>query len=181
MKKISEINTLLPITLDRISLRLFEEADIRDNYISWLNDPEVVKFSNQRFMSHNRKTCEAYFNSIDGSDDLFLAIIHHESAEIIGTMTVYFTPNHQIADIGIMLGNRACWGQGLGEEAWCALMDFLLEKLGVRKVTGGALSCNEGMVRIFEKAGMVLDGTRKDHEMLDGKPYDIVHFAKFMS
>ena len=75
MKKISEINTLLPITLDRISLRLFEEADIRDNYISWLNDPEVVKFSNQRFMSHNRKTCEAYFNSIDGSDDLFLAII----------------------------------------------------------------------------------------------------------
>ena len=181
MKKISEIALMFPIIGERLNLRLFKESDISDDYISWLNDPEVVKFSNQRFMSHNRKTCEAYFNSIDGSDDLFLAIIHHESEEIVGTMTVYFTPNHQIADIGIMLGNRACWGQGLGAEAWCALMDFLLEKLGVRKVTGGALSCNKGMMRIFEKAGMVLDGTRKDHEMLDGKPYDIVHFAKFMS
>jgi RimJ/RimL family protein N-acetyltransferase len=58
-------------------------------------------------------------------------------------------------------------------------MDFLLENSFVRKVTGGTLSCNEGMMRIFEKVGMVLDGVRKDHELIDGKPYDIVHFAKF--
>lgn len=181
MKEISEINSMLPITLDRVSLRLFEETDISDDYISWLNDPEVVKFSNQRFISHNRETCEAFFNSIDSSDNLFLVIIHQESKEILGTMTVYFSTNHQTADIGIMLGNRAFWGQGIGEEAWRAVMDFLLEKLGVRKVTGGALSCNKGMMRIFGKVGMVCDGIRKDHEMIDGKPYDIVHFAKFMS
>ena len=61
---------MLPITLDRVSLRLFKETDISDDYISWLNDPEVVKFSNQRFMSYNRETCEAFFNSIDISDNI---------------------------------------------------------------------------------------------------------------
>ncbi len=61
------------------------------------------------------------------------------------------------------------------------MMNFLLEKGCVRKVTGGTLSCNQGMMRIFEKVGMVSDGVRKDHEVIDGKPYDIVYFAKFIS
>ena len=57
-------------------------------------------------------------------------------------------------------------------------MDFLLKKLSIRKVTGG-VSYNTGMMRIFEKVGMIPDGIRIDQELLDGKPYDIVYFAKF--
>ncbi|MAO34188.1 MAG: GNAT family N-acetyltransferase [Flavobacteriales bacterium] len=172
---------MLPITHDRLSLRLFEEADISDDYIAWLNDPEVVQFSNQRFLTHDRESCKAYLDSFLNSDNIFLLITHNESEEAVGTMTVYFSKNHQTADIGIIIGNKDFWGMGLGEEAWRTVMDFLLEKLDIRKVTGGALSCNKGMVRIFEKVGMVPDGIRKDHEMIDGKPYDILHFAKFMS
>jgi RimJ/RimL family protein N-acetyltransferase len=181
MKKISAIASMFPIIGERLNLRLFKESDISDDYISWLNDPDVVKFSNQRFKLHNRKTCEAFFNSINSSDAIFLAITHIESEEVVGTMTVYFSINHETADIGIMLGNKSFWNQGLGEEAWGMMMKFLLEKRCVRKVTGGTLSCNQGMMRIFEKVGMVSDGVRKDHEIIDGKPYDIVYFAKFIS
>ena len=179
MKDIFEINSMFPITRERVSIRPFRASDITNDYISWLNDPEVIKYSNQRFRKHSRETCVEYLNSFKSSESIFLSIIHKKSEEFIGTMTVYFSSNHQTADIGIMLGNKLYWNQGLGEEAWSAVMEFLLEKVKVRKVSGGTLSCNKGMMRIFEKLHMSLDGVRKDHEVIDGKFFDIFHFAKF--
>ena len=94
-------------------------------------------------------------------------------------MTVYFSKNHKTADIGIMIGNREFWGKGIGEEAWLAVMELLLNKTDIRKITGGTVSCNKGMIRIFQKVGMIQDGLRKDHEIIDNKVHDIIYFAKF--
>lgn len=179
MKKISGTDLILPITLDRISLRLFKESDINSEYISWLNNSEVVKYSNQRFITHTTQSCKSYFESFLNTDNLFLAINHNETKKFLGTMTVYFSVNHSTADIGIMIGNRNFWGMGLGEEAWKGLMGCLINKLDIRKVTGGTLSCNKGMIRIFQKVGMVTDGVRKDQEVINGECHDILYFAKF--
>jgi ribosomal-protein-alanine N-acetyltransferase len=179
MKQISEIISMFPIDQGHIKLNHFRLSDIDEQYISWLNDPEVVKYSNQRFRKHSRETCVEYLNSFKSSESIFLSITHKKSEDSIGTMTVYFSSNHQTADIGIMLGNKSYWNQGLGEEAWSTVMEFLLKKAKVRKVTGGTLSCNKGMMRIFEKLDMSLDGVRKDHEVIDGKFFDMFHFAKF--
>ncbi|HBY56153.1 MAG TPA: N-acetyltransferase, partial [Coxiellaceae bacterium] len=98
---------------------------------------------------------------------------------MIGTMTVYINSYHSVADIGIMLGDKNYWGKGIGKEAWESVMNLLLNKTEIRKVTGGALSCNNSMVKIFKGTGMQEDGVRKNQEIVDGKLYDIVHFAKF--
>ena len=170
---------MFPITLDHIRLRLFEEKDITLEYISWLNNPEVVRYSNQRFITHNDETCKSYFESFQDSKNIFLAITDKSSKNMIGTMTIYFSVNHQTADIGIMIGNIAFWGKGIGEQAWQAVMNLLIQKKGIRKVTGGTLAINKGMIRIFEKVGMVPDGVRKNHEIIDEMPCDIYYFAKF--
>ena len=39
-----------------VSLRPFQEADISNTFVSWLNDEEIVKYSSQRFLNH---TCES--------------------------------------------------------------------------------------------------------------------------
>ena len=170
---------MFPITLDQISLRLFEEKDITQEYISWLNNPEVVKYSNQRFITHNNETCISYFKSFVDSDNIFLAIEDRNSKNMIGTMTIYISVNHQTADIGIMIGDREFWGKGIGELAWQSVMNLLIQKNNLRKVTGGTLAINKGMIRIFEKVGMAPDGVRKNHEIIDGTPCDICYFAKF--
>ena len=110
MKDIFEIKSMFPITRERVSIKPFRASDITNDYISWLNDREVVKFSNRRFINQNQETCEAFFNSIDSSDNIFLVVTHNENKETLGTVTVYFYKNQQTADIGIMLGNKKYWG-----------------------------------------------------------------------
>jgi len=161
----------------RVMLDSFTEADIGDAYIGWLNDPEVVRFSNQRFRTHDRASCKAYLASFDGSPNLFLAVRRLEDGAHIGTMSVYRSMQHGTADVGILVGDRG--GGGYGQDAWDTLLDWLLARGDIRKVTAGTLACNMAMVRLMERSGMTLEGTRRAQEIVDGQPQDIVLYGRF--
>lgn len=167
----------LPLTGKLVKLQRFSVDNITDEYISWLNNPDVVRYSNQRFHQHNQETCLAYFNSFVNSDHIFMAI--YRDLKFIGTMTAYISKIHQTADMGIMVGDRQYWGKGVGKDAWTTLMQGLFEQSQLRKITGGTLRCNKAMVNIMVSSGMQPDGIRIDQELVDGNPVDILHFAKF--
>jgi len=160
-------------------LRPFTAADISNEYLGWLKDPEVVRFSNQRFRVHTRETALAFVNSFAGSGNLFLGIRLAENQRLVGTITAYRSQPHQTADMGILIGDRDCWGKGIGLDAWASLMDYLLNICRLRKVTGGTLRCNVGMVRIMERSGMILEAVRIQQELVDQVPQDALYYAKF--
>lgn len=169
----------LPLQGDRLSIRLLTESDLSDHYLSWLNDPETVKYSNQRFINHSIDSVRHYFNSFAGSANAFLAIEEQASGQLVGTMTAYIQPHHGTADVGILLGEKRLWGQGYGGEAWNLVIQWLLDTCAVRKVTAGTLACNHGMIRVMERAGMQHEATRRNQELVNNEPQDIVYFAKF--
>lgn len=174
------MNELSPIaSSERLLLCPFTEADITAGYISWLNEPEIVRFSNQRFRRHDERTCVAYLRTFSGSENLFLGIRLAGDKRLIGTMTAYVSPHHGTADMGLLIGERSFWGQGLGLDAWRLLMRYLIQDKELRKITGGALRCNVGMVRIMERSGMHLEAARIGQEIVDGEPQDVLYFAKF--
>ena len=176
---ITKFKQLFPIKGKLIGLSLFVESDITENYITWLNDPEVVKFSDQRFKQHSFASCYEYYKTFQNSNNLFIRILDKNSETAIGTMTVYFDFNHQLADIGILIGNKDFWGKGMGQEAWNCIMNLLLQQENIRKVTGGTLSCNYGMINIMQNTGMQDDGIRRNHALVNGKWHDILYFSKF--
>ena len=168
-------DTPFQLTGQLITLRPFTSSNITSEYIGWLNNPAVLRYSNQRFRTHNVETCEAYLSSFIQTDNMFLAI--YRESEFVGTMNVYVSQAHKTADMGIMIGYQ-CWGKGIGTDAWTTLMRYLFQS-GIRKVTGGALRCNTAMVNIMMKSGMKPDGVRVAQELVNGEPEDILHFAMF--
>lgn len=152
-------------------------SDITPEYVGWLNNPTVVRYSNQRFRTHTMESCKAYVNSFAETDNLFLAICR--GAGVVGTMTAYVSRHHSTADMGILIGDPAGWGKGIGKDAWTTVMRQMLTRDGIRKVCGGTLRCNAGMVRVMESSGMNPDGVRVAHELVDGVPHDMLYFAKF--
>jgi len=92
---------------------------------------------------------------------------------------MYINSHHLTADVGILIGVSGSWGSGFGTEAFRLAINFLLSNVKLRKVTAGTMVCNEGMIKVFQHCGMTLEATRKDQELLDGKPVDILYFSKF--
>lgn len=157
----------------------FEASDITDTYLTWLNDPLVVQFSNQRFRRHDAVSSRAYLASFEGTDNLFLSIQGLAGEGTIGTLTIYAAMPHSTADIGILIGDTRVWGKGYGLDAWTTASNWLIASCRVRKVTGGTLSGNVGMKTIFERSGMHMEGMRRAQELVEGVPMDVLYYARF--
>jgi RimJ/RimL family protein N-acetyltransferase len=164
---------------DKVILRPFCPSDITSIYVGWLNNPEVVRFSNQRFQRHSAESSRQYLSTFIGSDNLFLGICDPETHKMVGTLTVYRNVHHRTADIGIMVGDIATWGKGLGFDAFQTVTRALASCGEVRKMTAGALAANVGMVRIMQKAGFEWEATREGQELIEGQPVDLVYYSKF--
>ena len=132
----------MQLTSARLVLAPFTAGDISPLYVGWLNDPEVVRYSNQRFRRHDLESSEAYLRSFAGGPNQFWSIRLAADRSMIGTMTAYIAPQHGTADMGLLVGQRSVWGQGYGYEAWQRLMDHLLGEQALRKITAGAASGN---------------------------------------
>jgi RimJ/RimL family protein N-acetyltransferase len=163
----------------KVAVQPYVAADVTADHVCWLNDPEVVKYSNQRFRTHDLASCQAYFDSFAGSDNSFLSIRRLSDDKAVGTLTVYRNQNHGTADVGIMVGDPSAWGQGVGQDAWSLVINWLINDEKVRKVTAGTLSCNVGMLRLMQRSGMVEEAMRHEQELVEGLPQDIVYYARF--
>jgi ribosomal-protein-alanine N-acetyltransferase len=163
---------------ERVRLRIFQQEDITEHYIGWLNDPAVTRFSNQRFRRHDRQSCSQYFQTFADTENIFVSI-RTIAGTAIGTMTAYRNPNHSTADLGIMIGDRSMQGKGAGLEAWALLAGWLLGPGETRKITAGMLDCNLAMIKLAERSGMTLEGRRVAQEIVDGQPQDILYYGKF--
>jgi ribosomal-protein-alanine N-acetyltransferase len=168
------------IKTERLRIVPFSEVYLSPRYVSWLNDPEVVRYSEQRHKNHTLETCREYWQSFKDSPHFFWAITTIEGeSEHIGNISAYIDEYNFNANVGILIGERGVWGKGYGLEAWMAVCHHLIHDLGIRKVAAGTLAVNKGMLRIMEKSGMVADGRWIRHCLVGGKEVDVVFAALF--
>jgi RimJ/RimL family protein N-acetyltransferase len=167
------------IETNRLLLKPFTKEFLTDQYVSWLNNPEVVKYSEQRHRKHCIDSCLEYLESLNSSAAIMWAIVRKREEDHIGNINVYIDEKNSIGDIGIMIGETSAWSGGYGTEAFSGLMDYLFEKKELRKVTAGCIANNKGMVKIMQKLGMIDDGRRPRQYVVDGKEVDLVYMAMF--
>lgn len=166
----------------RLRIIPFGEQHLTDRYVGWLNDPNVVRYSEQRFATHTIESCRAYWASFRDTPHYFWAIELSEGdipGKHIGNINAYLETRHGLADLGILIGDREIWGKGYGTEAWVAVCDWLFNNAGVRKITAGTLACNHGMRSIMSHAGMVDDGQHFRHYLFEGEEMDVIYRAVF--
>lgn len=168
------------IKTKRLVLEPFCEKYLTQEYVDWLNDEEVVRYSRQRHYKHTVESCRKYTQSFKGTSNHIWAILAvGDDLGHIGNINAYVDEKNRIADVGILIGKKELWGKGYGSEAWAGVCNYLLNVLKLRKVTGGAISTNKVMLRLMQKAGMVEDGCRTRHYLWEGNEVDMIHMAIF--
>ena len=160
------------------TIKTFQANDIGIDYLRWLNDKSVMRFSNQRFLTHTQSSCERYLASFRNTSNQLLAI-HDRDENLLGTMTMYFQDMHGTVDLGILVGPEYA-GRGIGTRAWLAVCTYLENDENIRKITAGCASSNTSMIRLAEKSGMTLEGRRLQQEVHDEAAVDILLYGKMI-
>ncbi len=168
------------IQTKRLLITPFREKHLTMRYVEWLNNPDLMKFSENRNNIHTLDSCRAYWQSFNGTPNFFWAIeeVAGDNGHI-GNINAYINKNNLIADVGILIGLKEAQNKGYGIESWLGVCDFLFENAGIRKISAGTMSVNFPMLKLMRRTGMVDDGIRKKHYLFEGKEVDIIYMAFF--
>ena len=155
----------------------FQEADISEKYISWLNNKQHMKFSQQRFVNHSLSTAKDYLASFENCDNRFYAI--KSSSDLVGTGTIYINQSYGTCSVGILIGPEFS-GQGYGKQAWQLLTTVIPENLGLRKVSAGTLETNKAMLRLFEESRMQFEARLVQEGIFEDSAVDVLLYSRML-
>ena len=160
-------------------LRQITSEDVTDLYISWLNDTNVNRYLESRFVKHTIDSTLQYVERmIADTNIIFAAIIAIDDESHIGNIKLgpidYY---HDRGEVGLIIGEKDRWGREYGSEAIKLMTDHAFSKLGLHKLTSGAYEPNKGSIRAFEKAGYHKEAILNKHCFLDGRFVNVVRMA----
>ncbi len=148
----------------KITLRPLEPDDI-DLLYKWENDLEIWEVSNTK-TPFSRHILAQYIN--ESAKDIYETkqlrlIIQNEKEEAVGAVDLFdFEPYHQRAGVGILIHKTEDRNQGFASDALIALSAYALEVLGLKQLYANITEDNKGSIHLFEKAGFIHNGTKKD-------------------
>ena len=161
---------------EHIYLREVRLSDVNETYYRWMNDPEITRNIESRFFPNSIETLKEFVGEIARNRECaFFAIILKDEKRHIGNIKIGpINFIHRFADVGILIGEKDCWGRGLGTETIRIISEYAFSKLNLNKLTAGCYDQNIGSIKAFKKAGFSEEGIRKQQYFCDGQYVDDV-------
>lgn len=164
-----------PIVTERLQLRSLTVADASSKYVSWLNDSDINRFLESRFLAHpDRQDVEDFIRiQNESAHSLLLGIFLQREGRHIGNIKLGpIVAQHRRADVGFLIGDKSSWGFGYATEAISAVSQYGLKHLGLEKITAGCYATNLASSRALAKAGFSHDATLPNQVICEGRRID---------
>ena len=144
----------------------------------WINDPVLVHF-NSSFSPVDDLSHAEWFDKVrkDRAVRIF-AIRKINNKELIGTCQLHsIHPIHRSAELQIRIGQEDQQGKGFGTDAVNLLLKFGFNELGLNRIFLHVFDSNERATRVYEKAGMKVEGKLREGVFIDGEFKSILVLA----
>ncbi|CAL9458804.1 GNAT family N-acetyltransferase [Streptomyces hyderabadensis] len=165
------------LTGDKTVLRPFttEDADVMWEII---NDPEVVRFTFEPSTELTLDRLRSWYGVRTADPDrLDLAVTDRATGELVGEVVLYeWDPSARSCTFRTLMGPRGR-GRGLGSEATRLVVGHAFEQVGLHRVQLEVYADNPRARRVYEKAGFVVEGVRREAALRGGEWVDDVLMA----
>ncbi|HHZ65750.1 MAG TPA: N-acetyltransferase [Flavobacteriales bacterium] len=152
------------LTGKTLKLRALELSDV-DLLYKWENNTSIWNVSNT-LVPFSRESIEqfvTYERDIYSDKQLRLVICLLENEKAIGCVDLYdYDMRHQRAGVGILIADETERKKGLATEALEVLKEYAKETLILHQLYCNIPEDNKKSMSLFEKAGFVNIGVKKD-------------------
>lgn len=154
---------------NRVLIKPLSETSISEQYLTWMNDPEVLKYTESRWKKYDENDLKIFIQNMNKSEnDYLFGIFITDTGKHIGNIKIgNVNQYHKFADLGIIIGTKEEWGKGYATEAMKLAVDYAFTQLKLYKVTAGVYANNLGSIKALEKAGFRECGIHINHCVFD--------------
>jgi len=163
-----------------VRLETFLPRHITDEYLGWLNDPVVMRYTEARRMHHTRESAKAYVEAALASDRAQLWRILVESGHHVGNVRLSeIDRHHRRSEIALVIGDRDYWGKGVATAAIDLASREGFETFALHKIVAVLYASNDVSQRAFEKAGYRVEASLADHFLSEERYVDALFMVRF--
>ena len=139
-----------------IYIRQLDEISATEDYLLWLNDPDINKYLEVRhFPPKTINDLKKSILKIEKDPYAIIFGIYLTNNKFIGTLKLHsINSYHNFAYIGIMIGDKQSHGKGYGLEALSLLIEYS-KRLNIKYLYAGCYGSNIASFKCFLKAGFV--------------------------
>lgn len=171
-----------PTSLSEHTIQGFIElkpiSDVSDRYIEWLNDPAINRYLETKFDTQDRASVEGFVRQVNASKDSHLFGIFLNDSHIGNIKVGPINRFHEVADVSLLIGERAEWGKGHARTAISLITGYAFQTLKLHKTMAGMYEGNTASHRAFLKCGYIDAGRWLKHRKLDGQWVDQIWVEK---
>jgi len=166
----------------KVLLREYRRDDL-PAYRRWLADGRVTEYLEMGWRPTRDSDLEAWWKLADeSSDNVVFAMAEAKSDRLVGVCGLYaISWTARRAQFNILIGEPDAWDKGFGTEALALLIDYGFDVLNLNSIQLGVNADNKRAIRSYEKAGFVVEGTRRQFVYRNGRYYDSVMMSVLRS
>jgi [ribosomal protein S5]-alanine N-acetyltransferase len=178
----SEENLSVGLDLKSIYLKQLNQDDVTDDYVGWLNDPEITKYLEIRHTTQpfTTDTVKNFVAQCHKDHRHHWGIFVHNKHVGNVSCSLYNYANNSV-DVSILVGDRTYWGKNLGRIAVGAATNHLFTVSGFNCIQSGAYSVHVACINLFSKLGFRKEAVLKDVAIIEGQLVDVVKFGLLKS
>ena len=149
----------------RIGLKELTEDDVIEEYVTWLNDDTINKYLECRHYDHTEESTKIYIQKASkDSKEILMGIYYKANNKHIGNVKLGpIDLIHKHATLGLLIGDKEFWGQGIGTDSIKLATRYAIEQLDLVTITAGCYETNVGSQKAFIKAGYSISGKIKSY------------------
>ncbi|HNW24063.1 MAG TPA: GNAT family protein [Candidatus Cloacimonas sp.] len=144
-----------------------------EKYTEWLNDMEIGQFVTLSDTVLDIDKEGVLLRKLMDEEHIF-AIVEKDTNKVIGNCGIHNVSQvHRNASLGIFIGEKTFWNQGIGAEAINLLLDFAFNILNLHNIYLSVMSYNKRAIRCYEKIGFKKIGVQREFMFVSGKYHDV--------
>ncbi|WP_238146643.1 GNAT family N-acetyltransferase [Ornithinimicrobium murale] len=172
-----------------VTLRPVEPADI-PVMVGILADPDVIRLTGSAHSSTEveheaspdlSRLLQWYSTRNEQTDRLDLMVVDNASGQVVGEVVLNeWDQGSRTCNYRTLFG-PAGRDRGLGSEATRLLIDYAFAHLPLHRIDLEVYAFNPRAQRVYEKAGFVVEGTRREALEFDGERVDAIIMGQLRS
>lgn len=154
---------------EKVVLRPVRMSDA-PRFVKWFNDKSINKFLLIRHLTlvEERKYIKQRLKS-PSKDKLHFCIDTKQGRHIGACGVDDIQKRNRRAEIGIVIGDKAFWNQGLGTDTMSTLINFAFDKLKLHRLSLDVYNYNPRAIKLYKKLGFKKEGVAREGNFWNGK------------
>ncbi|MEB3177974.1 MAG: GNAT family protein [Nostocaceae cyanobacterium] len=151
-----------------------------EQFAKWSENDEYLRImDNDPAKPITTETWAQFEAQITATPNAFLfhlrTIADDKMIGIVGLHGIQWT--HQIASMGIAIGNPEYWGKGYGTDALQLILGYAFRELNLYRVGSSTIGYNIRSIKAHTKVGFCQEGVQRSFIQREGQRFDVIHFG----